>query len=1247
VSITGGVLSVLGITVSGGMEIAFSSASEFRLRVVNATARIAAGGVTVVQGTVNATFVILGGGITGSVNLTSSSQPGSGLGFTWAGGTSFTLAFNTATSSPFARITATGGMTAQGLTVTGTFALRVSGTRVDIAGTNLMVDLLVGGVRVIRVGPATGALSVSTAGLVALINVPLSINPSSTLGLTLSAATLLRLEINTTGAQVFSVAGVAISPTLPAGNYARIYIEGTIVLGGMSLAGDFTFSAGAQVINGVSQSAVSMLADGTLRLRAGSTTVFDLDVNATMLVFSGGVAARFSVGFLAGPNLALDLDMQSGMTFQFQVNTSSSNVTIPGSSVAIAPGVRVVATGDFALDNGFVLDGTFTFTLGTRTINGASQSVMLMDTVALLRINAGTIRVFNLSVNGDLVIFSSGVAARFNVTQSLGPNSTLGFSVASGMTFSFQVNTSTSNVSVNFGTSIAPGIRVVANGSITIAGFAISGSFTFVFTSSFISVTSDATFSFLGATLNVDGAIQIHGGADPGIALNITLKKGTSTTPNITEAIGFDISGTFNLQLNTRSTTTLSAPGDTFRVRVTNASIKISAFTLTGSANFALTSGVFRADVSLSANMWGYKFVTFSGYIRSDGLYDLDASTSVSLSSLGNGFTGTLRFELKRTSSGFTFFGDADGTLKVFGFTLLGFDGWVTSAGAVKFTVTILGVFSGTLGFDLANGGLFFDGPVAGATVFFDANLNMILDEGEPFTTTDDFGNYRLDVPFEVFDLDDNGIFDANEGQIVGYGGIDTFTGLPVTVPVVAPAASLGTGVPTMLSPVSSLFTALLNSGLTNAEAEEVLARITGLDAAAMAFLSVRDLGEDLALGFEDAFEIFRLGAQLQTAAELLASLLEGAGGATGASVAGALYEELAARFTGNGNATVDSVLGSARIVEEVTSAVAGSLGVNLSETLIEGAAAIVAAVHDELDDIALGTTGLAEVARLQIIGQGDAADSLESAGAGTTPIATVVADFTGTGLDEQINSTPLPDISLPPPEPPPPPEVVLEPQPDGTQKIIYTPRSSEEILDENGEPIVDPTSFQFTMPVIGENSLRVTRLVIEADRGAEGSQFIEVRTSLDGFATVVARIETLEGTHTYTIDLVLPESTSPVTIKLNAVEPAPVVQPGEDEGVIDRDEGFLFTFVQAEGVLSPLHTTPRLADHLASRGASPVAISKVPQDFYLPVTPGEHGKALGKEKRIIEVIEPSVSEAPPIDPPPAPPSVGKGKPKK
>jgi hypothetical protein len=132
--------------------------------------------------------------------------------------------------------------------------------------------------------------------------------------------------------------------------------------------------------------------------------------------------------------------------------------------------------------------------------------------------------------------------------------------------------------------------------------------------------------------------------------------------------------------------------------------------------------------------------------------------------------------------------------------------------------------------------------------------------------------------------------------------------------------------------------------------------------------------------------------------------------------------------------------------------------------------------------------------------------------------------------------------------------------------------------------------------------------------------------------------VSVASGSATYMVDLNAPESTGPVTLRIHVV------------GATDPEAAFTFDKVTAIGILSPISTTPRLADHLASRAASPVAISKVPQDKYLPVTPGEHGKAFGKEKKREDAIDPSITAAPPLEDPPPPPSVpalAKDKPKK
>ena len=69
-----------------------------------------------------------------------------------------------------------------------------------------------------------------------------------------------------------------------------------------------------------------------------------------------------------------------------------------------------------------------------------------------------------------------------------------------------------------------------------------------------------------------------------------------------------------------------------------------------------------------------------------------------------------------------------------------------------------------------------FDGPIAGATVFLDANLNGIQDPDEPYTLTQIDGSYQLAMPLEVYDSNGNGQIDLSEGQVVVSNGFDLDT---------------------------------------------------------------------------------------------------------------------------------------------------------------------------------------------------------------------------------------------------------------------------------------------------------------------------------------------------------------------------------------------------------------------------------------------------------------------------------------
>ncbi|MFP4219755.1 MAG: DUF4347 domain-containing protein [Phormidium sp.] len=69
-----------------------------------------------------------------------------------------------------------------------------------------------------------------------------------------------------------------------------------------------------------------------------------------------------------------------------------------------------------------------------------------------------------------------------------------------------------------------------------------------------------------------------------------------------------------------------------------------------------------------------------------------------------------------------------------------------------------------------------FDGPIAGGTVFFDADFDGEQDADEPFTLTQIDGSYQLAIPLEQYDINGNGKIDLSEGQVIIQDGVDTDT---------------------------------------------------------------------------------------------------------------------------------------------------------------------------------------------------------------------------------------------------------------------------------------------------------------------------------------------------------------------------------------------------------------------------------------------------------------------------------------
>jgi hypothetical protein len=114
------------------------------------------------------------------------------------------------------------------------------------------------------------------------------------------------------------------------------------------------------------------------------------------------------------------------------------------------------------------------------------------------------------------------------------------------------------------------------------------------------------------------------------------------------------------------------------------------------------------------------------------------------------------------------------------------------------------------------------NGPLAGATVFFDANMNGRIDSLEPFAITEANGHYSLEVDLRTFDKNHNGQIDADEGQLVVFGGADTTIDQPLAMPFVGPLGS-------MITPLTTLHHLAVAAGVPKQEVRSFISEVFAL----------------------------------------------------------------------------------------------------------------------------------------------------------------------------------------------------------------------------------------------------------------------------------------------------------------------------------------------------------------------------------------------------------------------------------
>ncbi len=533
---------------------------------------------------------------------------------------------------------------------------------------------------------AEGAFRISGAGIAARLSISLG-GGAITSGNGFSFSGTFLFEVNTTNAQVFTIAGQPLAPALPAGPYARIALSGNLQL---SLGGQNSFRLDGTFEMRLSGSAFTISATADLKAIVGGTTLFQMSATGAFLINGSGIAAKISLS-LGGGNTNGN-GFAFGGTFVLEVNTTGGPVATINNVAVNLPGgsfyIRVALNGFLQLTGSFRLEGGFLFQL--------SGSSFTVTANAALKAIVGGATLFQLNASGAFLINSSGLAAK--ITLSLGSGSNVG---GNGFSFSglfvLEVNTTGSPVPSIGGVAVnldpGPYARITIGGSLDFIGLVtINGTFVLTVSATELSVQIEANISIFGAGLHVSGAAGIFGGANPGFALKIalSLSPGGSQTISLLAVPGISIKGNFLLEINTTNQARFGVDPKTARIAVTNVEINLLGFKVTGSLFIGIQNGKFSILVPesdpLTLDFLGLVTASIHGFINSNGQFSFTASISVYLGV--DGFNIQASLSATFNNSGFSATFTASG--EIFWVEFLNFTGTVkVTDNEVSITITV------------------------------------------------------------------------------------------------------------------------------------------------------------------------------------------------------------------------------------------------------------------------------------------------------------------------------------------------------------------------------------------------------------------------------------------------------------------------------------------------------------------------------------------------------------------------------
>jgi Ca2+-binding RTX toxin-like protein len=288
------------------------------------------------------------------------------------------------------------------------------------------------------------------------------------------------------------------------------------------------------------------------------------------------------------------------------------------------------------------------------------------------------------------------------------------------------------------------------------------------------------------------------------------------------------------------------------------------------------------------------------------------------------------------------------------------------------------------------------NGYMVGATVFFDANLNGVQDENEPFSITNADGSFDLDVSLDKFDKNNSGGLEPTEGKIVLIDGINTSTYLPQQTPLFATPDA------TVVTPLTTLMTELVEQGTDPNQAQIQVKFALGLSSAID--LTSYDPLEAITQNDPNALAVYAAHAEVQNTIVLLTNLISGASTTAKNEIAERVIAAVANQIKAG---PLD--LSNSTQVQAIIQSATSQLQVPQLSSIAAEAAQIIAEGNQRIKAIASSNSSpsdaATEIARIQQVAQGEVAQDLLQVAAGNKTIQSALSENTGASLTTKIQS--------------------------------------------------------------------------------------------------------------------------------------------------------------------------------------------------------------------------------------------------